>query len=87
VAINTAVVELAESASDRLLLSVIDTPGFDFRPGRELQLERQVSGIMKYVNDLYAETMGEEAKVIRENKGDQHIHLWVSPYRHPNDIV
>jgi hypothetical protein len=76
----TAVVELAESPSERLLLSVIDTPGFDFRDNKELALERQVSSVLKYVNDLYAETMDEEAKLVRENKGDQHIHLFVSAF-------
>lgn len=52
-------VEIAESRTERVLLSVVDTPGFDFEEGRELRLERQVGEVMKYVDTLYAETMGE----------------------------
>jgi septin family protein len=73
--IQTACVEIYESRFDRILFSVIDTPGLDFRETRELKLERQVSAIMKYVDSLYADTMGEESKVVRQSKGDQHIHL------------
>ena len=36
--------------SFRVLFSVIDTPGLDFANGRELKLERQVNGILKYVD-------------------------------------
>ncbi|THV00811.1 hypothetical protein K435DRAFT_793786 [Dendrothele bispora CBS 962.96] len=49
-AIRTACVEICESRYDRVLFSVIDTPGLDFTEGRELKLERQVSAIMKYVD-------------------------------------
>lgn len=58
-AIESACVELCESRFDRLLLSVIDTPGLDFAEGRELTLERQVSGIVKYLDEQYADTMSE----------------------------
>jgi hypothetical protein len=41
--IHTACVEICESRYDRVLFSVIDSPGLDFIEGRELKLERQVS--------------------------------------------
>lgn len=58
-AIQTACVEICESRFDRVLFSVIDTPGLDFQEGRELKLERQVTGIIKYVDAQYADTMTE----------------------------
>lgn len=76
-AISTACVEICESRFDRVLFSVIDTPGLDFIEGRELKLERQVNNIIKYIDAQYADTMNEESKVIRKNKGDQHIHLCI----------
>lgn len=57
--INTACVEIHESRYDRVLLTVIDTPGLDFGDGRELRVERQVSGIIKYLDTQYADTMNE----------------------------
>lgn len=91
--IETACVEICESRFDRVLFSVIDTPGLDFLEGRELKLERQVNHIIKYVDAQYADTMSEvswlsifgfflpiifkESKVVRKSKGDQHIHLYV----------
>ena len=56
--IQSATIDIHESRFDRVLLSVIDTPGLDFKEGRELKLERQVSDIMKYLNSLYTDTMG-----------------------------
>ncbi|KAL5519795.1 hypothetical protein ACEPAG_1455 [Sanghuangporus baumii] len=75
--IDTACVEICESRFDRILLSVIDTPGLDFQEGHELKLERQVSGIIKYLDLQYADTMDEESKVVRKSKGDQHVHLCI----------
>ncbi|KAJ7784517.1 septin family protein [Mycena metata] len=75
--IQTACVEICESRFDRVLFSVIDTPGLDFIEGRELKLERQVNGIIKYIDAQYADTMSEESKVVRKSKGDQHIHLCI----------
>lgn len=57
--IETACVEICESRFDRVLFSVIDTPGLDFLEGRELKLERQVNDIIKYVDAQYADTMSE----------------------------
>jgi septin family protein len=57
--IQTACVEICESRFDRLLFSVIDTPGLDFSEGRQLKLERQVNGIIKYLDSQYADTMSE----------------------------
>ncbi|EAU85761.2 hypothetical protein CC1G_04978 [Coprinopsis cinerea okayama7 len=76
-AIQTACIEICESRFDRVLFSVIDTPGLDFQEGRELKLERQVSSVIKYIDQQYADTMSEESKVVRQNKGDQHIHLCI----------
>ncbi|KAG1715725.1 hypothetical protein ID866_1441 [Astraeus odoratus] len=75
--INTACVEICESRYDRVLLTVIDTPGLDFSEGRELSVERQVTNIIKYIDQQYADTMIEESKVVRQSKGDQHIHLCI----------
>jgi septin family protein len=58
-AIQTACVEISESRFDRILFSVIDTPGLDFQEGRELKLDRQVSSIIKYLDAQYADTMSE----------------------------
>ncbi|KAH8104770.1 Septin-domain-containing protein [Cristinia sonorae] len=75
--IQTACVEICESKYDRLLLSVIDTPGLDFHHGHELKLERQVTSIVKYMDTQFADTLSEESKVVRQSKGDQHIHLCI----------
>lgn len=58
-AIQTACIEICESRFDRVLFSVIDTPGLDFQEGRELKLERQVNAVLKYVDAQYADTMSE----------------------------
>ncbi|KAJ8080542.1 hypothetical protein PM082_017375 [Marasmius tenuissimus] len=84
--IQTASIEICESRFDRVLLSVVDTPGLDYAEGRELRLERQVSTIMRYVDAQYADTMSEESKVIRKSKGDQHIHLCIYMIE-PNSIM
>jgi septin family protein len=57
--IKTACVEICESKYDRVLLTVIDTPGLDFHESRELNLEWQVSSILKYVDQQYADTLSE----------------------------
>ncbi|KIK99863.1 hypothetical protein PAXRUDRAFT_822315 [Paxillus rubicundulus Ve08.2h10] len=75
--INTACVEIRESRYDRVLLTVIDTPGLDFSPGQELSVERQVTSVIRYLDEQYADTMNEESKVVRQSKGDQHVHLCI----------
>ncbi|KXN88072.1 Septin-9 [Leucoagaricus sp. SymC.cos] len=70
-------IEISESKFDRVMLSVIDTPGLDFQEGRELKLERQVNAIIRHVDAQYADTMSEESKVVRQRKGDQHVHLCI----------
>lgn len=62
--IQTACIEICESRFDRVLFSVIDTPGFDFLEGRELKLERQVSSVIKYVDAQYADTLGEVRSLV-----------------------
>ncbi|KIJ62638.1 hypothetical protein HYDPIDRAFT_94001 [Hydnomerulius pinastri MD-312] len=76
-AISTACVEICESRYDRVSLTVIDTPGLDFGLGQELSVEHQVTSMIKYLDKQYADTMNEEAKVLRESKGDQHVHLCI----------
>jgi septin family protein len=66
--IQTACVEICESKFDRVLFSVIDTPGLDFLEGRELKLERQVSSIIKYLDTQYADTMSEVRLVTCYNR-------------------
>lgn len=56
---QAACIEICESRFDRVLFSVIDTPGIDFVEGRELKLERQVSTIMKYLDAQFYDTMSE----------------------------
>lgn len=75
--IQTACLEICESKFDRLLFSVVDTPGLDFAQGRELKLERQMNGIVRYLDAQYADTMNEESKVVRKSKEDQHIHICI----------
>jgi septin family protein len=76
-ALRTACVEIAENRFDRVLLTLIDTPGLDFTEGKELRCERDVTSLVKYLDSQYDETMGEESKVVRQSKGDQHVHLYV----------
>ncbi|TBU51561.1 hypothetical protein BD310DRAFT_1005093, partial [Dichomitus squalens] len=75
--IHSACIEICESKYDRLLLSIIDTPGLDFRKGHECKLEHQVSTIVKYLDSQFADTLNEESKVVRQSKGDQHIGLCI----------
>lgn len=55
--IETACVEICESKYDYLQLTVIDTPGLDFHD--ELRLERQVSSIVKYMDEQFTDTLRE----------------------------
>ncbi|CEL62540.1 Septin-9 OS=Homo sapiens GN=SEPT9 PE=1 SV=2 [Rhizoctonia solani AG-1 IB] len=73
--ISTLTLEVPHS--DRLVLTVIDTPGLDYSDGAELELEKAVTGLVKYIDSQYTETLGEESKVVRQSKGDQHIHLCI----------
>jgi septin family protein len=57
--LQTACVEIAETRFDRVLLTLIDTPGLNFEEGKELGLERAVSGLVKYLDLQFDETMGE----------------------------
>ncbi len=102
--IQKASIEITEARYDRILLTLIDTPGLRFGEGEELPLERSVyasscvssiflfvltrgsASLVKYFDNLYDETLGEEAKVVRQSKGDQHIHLCVYLVD-PNSIV
>lgn len=58
-ALSTATAEIFEGRYDRIMLTVIDSPGLDFSIGGELELERSVSGIVRYIESQYAQTMGE----------------------------
>lgn len=58
-ALRTVSVEVCEERHERILLTVIDTPGFDFGDGKELELERSVSSVVRYLDSQFAETMGE----------------------------
>ncbi|PVF97315.1 hypothetical protein CPB86DRAFT_707200 [Serendipita vermifera] len=75
--LQTASIEIAETRFDRVLLTLIDTPGLSFEEGQELSLERSVSSLVKYLDNQFDETMGEEQKVVRQSKGDQHVHLCI----------
>lgn len=52
-------VEVCEERHERVQLTVIDAPGFDFEQGHELDLERGVSSVVRYLDTQFAETMGE----------------------------
>lgn len=56
---QTACVEIAESRFDRVLLTLVDTPGLAFNDGQELVLERSVSALVKYLDIQFDESMGE----------------------------
>lgn len=75
--LQTVCVEIAETRFDRILLTLVDTPGLCYADGQELALERSVSSLVKYIDMQYDETMGEESKVVRQSKGDQHVHLCI----------
>jgi septin family protein len=57
--LQTACAEIAESRFDRILLTLVDTPGLAFDDGQELVLERSVSALVKYLDMQYNESMGE----------------------------
>ena len=57
-------VEVCEERHERVQLTVIDTVGFVFQEGRELELERGVQSVVKYLDAQYAETMGEVSETI-----------------------
>ena len=40
-------------------------------------LTRGSASLVKYFDNLYDETLGEESKVVRQSKGDQHVHLCI----------
>lgn len=40
-------------------------------------LTRSSASLVKYFDNQYDETLGEESKVVRQSKGDQHIHLCI----------
>ncbi|KAF7798436.1 hypothetical protein EIP86_009657 [Pleurotus ostreatoroseus] len=63
--IHTVAVDICESKFDRITLTVIDTPGLDFQVGRELALERQVSAIVRYLDDQFADTLSEASVRLR----------------------
>lgn len=56
-ALSTATTELP--GPERLVLTVIDTPGLDYSDGAELELEKSVTALVKYIDTQYAETLGE----------------------------
>ncbi|KAL7414427.1 hypothetical protein BDY24DRAFT_434166 [Mrakia frigida] len=62
---------------EKLLLTVVDTPGLPFGVGKELELDRGVSVLMKELEGRLGATMREESKVIRTTKEDNHIHLLI----------
>jgi hypothetical protein len=49
-------------------------------------LIRYSASLVKYFDTQYDETLGEEAKVVRQSKGDQHVHLCIYLVD-PNSIV
>jgi septin family protein len=69
-------VEICESKYNRLMLSVIDTPGLDFHDG--LALERQVSSIVKYVETQFADTLSEVSCLLHSLTILIAINAWVA---------
>jgi septin family protein len=69
-------VEICESKYDRLMLSVIDTPGLDFHDG--LALERQVSSIVKYMETQFADTLSEVSCLLHSLTILIAINAWVA---------
>ncbi len=56
-ALKTVSVEVCEDRHERMQLTLIDTVGFDFEPGKELDLQLGGSGVMKYLDQQFAESM------------------------------
>ncbi|OBZ71218.1 hypothetical protein A0H81_08435 [Grifola frondosa] len=94
--IQAVCLEICESKYDRVLLTVVDTPGLDFLEGRELKLERQVSSIVKYLDAQFAETLSEmylydrsrvghnscpEGTIVRSYRGPLRDHRFPPSYR------
>lgn len=78
--IQSTCVEICESRYDRILLSVIDTPGLDFQEGHELKLERQVSAVMKYMDTQFSDTLS-EVRICRGVTGDPtYLHQPIGPH-------
>ncbi|KAF8319710.1 hypothetical protein DL93DRAFT_2074678 [Clavulina sp. PMI_390] len=72
--VQSASLEIEEGA-ERIALTLTDTPGLIL--GSELDLERSVTTILRHFDARFAETLDEENKVDRRNKGDQHVHLCI----------
>lgn len=73
--ITTLQLEILDSPATSLLLTVVDTPGLDFNPGKELVLEGQVRAVVREIERRYGESMVEEARVIRGGRGEGFLHL------------
>ncbi len=67
--------ELSVELLDGLLLTVVDTPGLDYREGRELVLESQVNSITREIERRYGDSVVEESRVVRSKGAGKHIHL------------
>ncbi|KAJ1303366.1 hypothetical protein OPQ81_011560 [Rhizoctonia solani] len=46
-------------------------------PGSDRLVLTAVTGLVKYIDSQYAETLGEESKVVRQSKDDHHVHLCI----------
>ena len=70
--------------SKRLVLSIVDAPGFSFVPGQEFELERALRKVLRQIEDKFVQSLAEESKVQRRRQADEHYHLvlyFIDPLR------
>lgn len=63
------------SNTQKLQISICDTPGIDFEIEDDFEVDRRVSKIVKYVEGKFLKTLSEEGKIQRKLKSEDHIHL------------
>jgi septin family protein len=69
------ITEISAELLDGLSLTVVDTPGLDYRDGRELVLETQINSIVREIERRYGDSVVEESRVVRGRASGKHIHL------------
>ena len=78
--IQTACIKICKLRFNRVLFSNIDTPGLDFADQQELKLERQVNGILKFI-DAQCATRRTQSSLPTKTRSETTISY------HPPDLV
>lgn len=61
--------------TNKVQLSLCDTPGIDFELEDTFEIERKVSSLLRHVESRFTKTLAEENKVQRIARSDEHVHL------------